>query len=249
MNYIFKYDPEMAKIFSDKTRQRILELLAKEEMTNSLLAAELGLSKPTLSYQLKILIEANIVKISRLENESHGIQMKYYCLNPELINIPGDKKISDETKEMIFQNLFEDSKNEFNNEIPLVFLRLLKSSIVESGIEFDRPMYNSGYELGKSVFSKKIKSSDFNSVIKEIGGIWSNLNLGKVEMIGQNMIRVRDCYQCHNMPDVGTTLCPTDEGIIAGILDTVLGKSYTVKETKCWGTGHDFCEFEIFQNK
>jgi predicted hydrocarbon binding protein len=47
------------------------------------------------------------------------------------------------------------------------------------------------------------------------------------------------------MPDMGKTLCPSDAGIIAGVLDKTLRKNHSVKEVKCWGTGHDFCEFEI----
>ncbi|MEF9427465.1 MAG: hypothetical protein L0956_09995, partial [Candidatus Mariimomonas ferrooxydans] len=167
----------------------------------------------------------------------------------EMITVSGEKKISEDVKSELFKNLFGGLvRNELGNEVSVVFLLLLKSSIIESGIGFDRPMYNAGYNLGKNVFSKQVKSSGFDSVIGEIAGIWNELKLGKVEQTGKNTIRVKDCYQCHKMPDVGKPLCPSDEGIIAGILDTVLMKPYSVKETKCWGTGHDFCEFEIYEN-
>ncbi len=246
MKYILKPDSSVAKLFSDKTRQKIVELLADKEMTNTQLSRQLKLSKPTLSHHLKLLVDSNIIRISRIEHENHGIQMKYYSLNPELITISDEKKINEQVKKELFKNLFsEQTRGEFEDEISIVFLRLLKSSIIESGIELDRPMYNAGYNLGKNVFSKQIKTSEFDSVIKEIAAIWNKLKLGKVEQIEKNKIRVKECYQCSKMPDIGKPLCPSDAGIIAGILDTVLGKSFSVKEIKCWGTGYDFCEFEI----
>ncbi|MCZ7398610.1 MAG: hypothetical protein O8C62_02845, partial [Candidatus Methanoperedens sp.] len=82
-------------------------------------------------------------------------------------------------------------------------------------------------------------------VLKELADIWKKLELGTIELAEANKIRVKDCYQCSNMPDVGKPLCPSDAGIIAGVLDKILGKKHSVKEVKCWGTGYDFCEFEI----
>ncbi|MCX9081512.1 MAG: transcriptional regulator [Candidatus Methanoperedens sp.] len=41
-----------AKIFSDKTRLKIMELLSEKELTNSQLARMLDLSKPTISHHL-----------------------------------------------------------------------------------------------------------------------------------------------------------------------------------------------------
>ncbi|KCZ70872.1 putative hydrocarbon binding protein (contains V4R domain) [Candidatus Methanoperedens nitroreducens] len=246
MKYILKPDFTIAKLFSDKTRQRIIELLSEREMTNAQLASQMQLSKPTLSHHLKLLSDNKIIKVSRIEHEVHGIPMKYYSLNPEMITISDDRQINEDVKKELFKSLFGgQTREELGDKVSLVFLRLLKSSIIESGIELDRPMYHAGYNLGKNVFSKQIKTSEFDSVIKEIADIWSELKLGKVEQIGKDRIRVRDCYQCHKMPDVGKPLCPSDEGIIAGILDTVLGKSHYVREVKCWGTGYDYCEFEI----
>jgi len=93
--------------------------------------------------------------------------------------------------------------------------------------------------------SKQIKASSKNFALKELAKIWEDLRLGTIEIKGENLIRVKDCYQCGNMPNMGKTLCSTDAGIIAGVLDTICKQRYSVKETKCWGTGHDFCEFEI----
>jgi len=92
MAYILKPDEETAKLFSDKTRLKIMELLSKKELTNSQLARMLDLSKPTISHHLKLLLDAGIVKISKIEHEEHGIAMKFYAVNPNILSITAIKE-------------------------------------------------------------------------------------------------------------------------------------------------------------
>jgi DNA-binding transcriptional ArsR family regulator len=78
--YAFKPDIEVARLFSDKTRIRILELLAeKKEMSNTQLSKELGIGSPTISYHLKILTDANILHISKVRKKN-GSPHKLYSL-------------------------------------------------------------------------------------------------------------------------------------------------------------------------
>ncbi len=245
MSYILKPDEEVAKIFSDKTRMKIIELLSENELTNSQLAGLLNLSKPTISHHVRLLINADIVKVSRTEHEEHGIQMKFYAVNPNILSIAGHKQgvLMEQVKKEI-QEMVTRKKGE-KNEAKIAFLRLLKSSMLNTGIEMYRPFYDAGYDIGSNIISKEIKACELKEILRELAGIWKKLSLGTVELIGKNRIRVKDCYQCGHMPDVGKTLCPSDAGIIAGVLDRTTGKKHSVKETKCWGTGYDFCEFEI----
>ena len=249
MTYILKPVEEIAKIFSDKTRLRIIELLSGKEMTNSQLAGVTNLSKPTISHHIKLLLDARIVKVSRIEHEEHGIQMKFYAVNPNILSVAECKQgvLVDQVKKEIHEMMEKGTGEE--NEGKITFLRLLKSSMLNTGIELDKPLYDSGYDIGLNVISKKIKSSNPEGVLKELADIWKKLNLGTVEIVDANCIRVKDCYQCGQMPDVGKTLCPSDAGIIAGVLDKTIRKKHFVKELKCWGTGYDFCEFEISYRK
>lgn len=253
MAYILKPDEETAKLFSDKTRLKILELLTEKELTNSQLAALLNLSKPTISHHMKLLLNAAIVEISRIEHEEHGIAMKFYAVNPDIISSTALKKnpvlknrdylIMKQTKKEIQEAIAGQKGN--IREPNIAFLRLLKSSMLGTGIEMDKPFYDTGYTIGANVVSKQIKDSKLEDVLKELADMWDKLKLGTIEFAGENKIRVKDCYQCEHMPDVGKTLCPSDAGIIAGVLDKTIGRRHSVKETKCWGTGYNFCEFEI----
>lgn len=245
MTYILKPDEEVAKIFSDKTRLKIVKLLSEKELTNSQLAALLNLSKPTISHHLKLLLNAEIVKISRIEHEEHGIAMKFYAVNPNILSSAAlkENKLIEQTKKEIQEAIVGKTRN--TGEANIAFLRLLKSSILSTGIEMDKPFYDAGYYIGANVVSKQIKGSRLEDVLKELADMWKKLKLGTIELAGVNKIRVKDCYQCEHMPDVGKPLCPSDAGIIAGVLDKTLGRKHSVKETKCWGTGYEFCEFEI----
>ena len=246
MAYILKPDEETAKLFSDRTRLKIMELLSKKELTNSHIAKMLDLSKPTISHHLKLLLDAGIVKISRIENENHGIQMKFFAVNPNIISTASlEKNILMGEIEKEIQEAMTARINGSGGEGNIAFLRLLKLTILNIGIDMDKPFYDAGYNIGANIISKQIKESTQKDVLTELAQIWEDLKLGNMELVGENLARVRNCYQCGNMPDIGKPLCPSDAGIIAGVLDIVCRKRYSVKEIKCWGTGYDYCEFEI----
>lgn len=48
------------------------------------------------------------------------------------------------------------------------------------------------------------------------------------------------------LPPLGEPLCYHLAGEISGLSEIILGKTAKVIETKCWGLGHGFCEFEIY---
>jgi predicted hydrocarbon binding protein/DNA-binding HxlR family transcriptional regulator len=246
MAYILKPDEETAKLFSDKTRLRILDLLSEKEMTNSQIAGMLNLSKPTISHHLKLLLDGSIVKISRVEHEEHGIQMKFYSVNPNILSVEAlkDNLLTEQISKEI-QEALGSISGLSGNQTNSAFLRMLKSTILNMGIDMDRPFYDAGYKIGANVISKHVKSNTLKEILTELAVFWKKLKLGNVELVSENKIRVTDCYQCGDMPNMGKPLCPSDAGIIAGVLDTVCGKRHSVIETKCWGTGYDFCEFEI----
>lgn len=63
------------KAFGDKSRLKILELLASKEMTVNEIVAAVGLSQPTISRHLGVLREADVV-VDRRDGQN-----VYYSLN------------------------------------------------------------------------------------------------------------------------------------------------------------------------
>jgi predicted hydrocarbon binding protein len=59
-------------------------------------------------------------------------------------------------------------------------------------------------------------------------------------------VDVYECVTCSGMKPVGRTLCQFEAGIIAGVVQTVVGKPTKAKEVTCiGGLGHDSCGVEV----
>lgn len=251
-HYMLKPDLKTAKVFSDRTRAKIIELLEKRgDMTNTLLAKALGISKATVTHHMKILEEAGVVRVSRVE-ETRGIPKKYYALDAKFLE-SGKEGISKPVMEEVereFRKLFQNKKfrEKLGDEVNISFLRLYKSALLSAKVNLDDVLFDQGYELGKNVFSEMVAGESLEEVLISLGRLWEELKLGTVEILevdDKARIVVRDCYQCMHMPNVGKPLCATDEGIITGVLEKKLGSRFSVKEVECWGTGKEYCEFEI----
>ena len=70
---------KLFKAFSDRSRLRIVALLASNELTVNEIAAEVGLSQPTVSRHLGILKDADLVIDKRDK------QRVYYSLNKKSV--------------------------------------------------------------------------------------------------------------------------------------------------------------------
>ena len=80
--------PELAltKLLGDKTRVQILRLLAEHgELTNSQLARMLGIGKSTISYHLKLLKGAGLVRARKVDEAGRSIPTKMNALVPKMV--------------------------------------------------------------------------------------------------------------------------------------------------------------------
>lgn len=71
-------NPESIRLLADFTRTEILRLLSKYPMTETQLAEQLGLTRAAVGYHLHLLMNAELITISKVEAEEHGILQKYY---------------------------------------------------------------------------------------------------------------------------------------------------------------------------
>lgn len=251
--YYLKPDLKTAKLFADETRMRLLEILSEKEMTNSQLAKELGLSKATMTYHLKQLEEAGLIHVSRTEYERHGIPMKYYRVKVNLVSQLPRKRAAKiysargEFKERLAELLKKEVKH-LDDEVSRVLLGIMKSAAGLPEEEVDSVLYSIGFELGQEVMSEKVKRTSMGGVLKELSSYWKRTGLGKIEIAKKNggaVLKIIECFDCMSMPNIGRTMCFFDAGVIAGTLEKILQKKYSVREVKCWGTGYEYCEFEI----
>ncbi len=249
-------DPELLKVISEETRMKIITLLHSREMTNSEIASSLNLSKSTITHHLKMLERAGAVEVSRIEETSRGIPRKFYRLSDKIrkwLDNEIPENMRDEILHEIRQAIERGRIRTIGDGINVAFLRLLKAMLLSGGEQMIDMMYREGYRIGSEVLYEKVEGSDLGEILENISVVWKDLSLGEMEILrvepDSAVARVKECYQCANFPNVGRPLCPLDEGIIAGILEKLTGKKYSVKEVKCWGTGYPYCEFEIKSEK
>ncbi len=208
-------------------REEILKLLSDREMTVTELANLLDISKATVSHHIEKLQREGLVKVVKEERIKNFIR-KYYSLS-----IPNGKVgeiLVKEIKTCVTKN---DRVELFRNTVRLLGYVMLKTS----PHLFKRAGYEVGYSLGWS-----------GAKVEDLAELWEKLGLGKTSC-SKNVLDVENCYFCSGLPNIGTTYCKFDEGLIAGFLTKSIGESYIVKEIKCWGTGDELCEFEFKEVK
>jgi hypothetical protein len=254
-DYTFEPDIETAKLFADETRRRIIKTIAeKGEDTNTHIAKALGISKPTVSYHLKMLADAGILEVCRTQMEAHGIPMKFYRLKRKLLpfNVDEDesRKVVAQIKKELF-NIFSEGKNrDMGSKVNNALLRLLKSTTSLPGPQLESVLYELGYDVGKKVLPQWLRSHNVEELLREMSQFWDACGMGKIKVIetGEKVrIRIFECYDCMDLPNIGETYCYLDAGIFAGIFDSAFKKPFVARETKCYGTGYEFCEFEIMK--
>lgn len=57
------------------------------------------------------------------------------------------------------------------------------------------------------------------------------------------VLTVSEDLDCSGLPVSDVPVCEYDEGFIAGILESYLGRPFDVKEIDCWATGERTCRF------
>lgn len=58
-------------------------------------------------------------------------------------------------------------------------------------------------------------------------------------------LRIFECASAAGTPSFAVNFCDFEAGWIAGMLERLTGHSIVVNESKCWGLGHEYCEFDI----
>ena len=76
-------DPEVAKLFADETRRRILRILSHHELSATDLAKRLEKNHSSIVHHLNMLLEAGLIEITRSEQVRNMIQPYYRSISRE----------------------------------------------------------------------------------------------------------------------------------------------------------------------
>ncbi|HEX9023800.1 MAG TPA: V4R domain-containing protein [Geobacteraceae bacterium] len=116
--------------------------------------------------------------------------------------------------------------------------------------EADAMMYQAGYLAGTHLYRHLIgKTASVGELIKKLQGVLKDLSIGILrveehdEQTGEIVMTVSEDLDCSGLPELSYEVCTYDEGFIAAILESDLGKKFIVKEIDCWCTGDRTCRF------
>lgn len=101
--------------------------------------------------------------------------------------------------------------------------------------------YVAGKKLGQNLGITKL--DDFLALCSAI-----SIGIVQVPVMTASRIYVDvyECVTCAGMTPVGRTLCQFEAGLVAGVIQCIVGKPTRAKEMTCiGGLGHDSCGVEI----
>ncbi|ACX72827.1 4-vinyl reductase 4VR [Methanocaldococcus vulcanius M7] len=159
-----------------------------------------------------------------------------------------DKELLHKKVKKDLENLINDNPPErtLGNLIPLSIFQAVRIGVLTTGCGIEAIIYNIGKDIGREVISKYV---DESNLFESFADILSKAKIGVLEVkkIDENemILVLKDCISCHNVPNVGTTLCHFEAGLIAGTLEEKLKRKVNVVETKCCGKGDEYCEFLV----
>jgi hypothetical protein len=135
------------------------------------------------------------------------------------------------------------------DKVDIKLPRILIHSLQWVSVGYSSALYFAGKRLGKEVLAKDIKGNNIKNLLKEIGGFFSKIGIGKMEIVeagnNKSIVHLKECSTCYHMESIGKTVCFFEAGLIAGILEGKLNKNVTVNETVCGGLGDEIDEFTI----
>lgn len=140
-------------------------------------------------------------------------------------------------------NALQIHRPELGNEVGIGLYRLVRLVALEDilGPGASAVSYYAGKKLGIGLQIKQL--DDFLALCEQ-------LKIGKIKIPVMTATHIHvdvcECVTCSGMSPVGRTLCHFEGGLIAGVVETILGKKVQAKEVSCiGGLGDKTCGFDL----
>ena len=141
----------------------------------------------------------------------------------------------------------DDIKNilrpRLGDDVPLLLFRILRIIGMRSilGETSGATLYMMGKRVGNLLPATTMEQ--FSDTIKEL-----RIGIPQATVVDEDHITVKlyECITCAGFSYTGEMFCDMESGIMAGLLENVLGKKAKSTQTKSWSAGYKYCEFEVF---
>jgi predicted hydrocarbon binding protein len=225
---------------------KILETIRETPngLTTSEIASKIGANRMTVSKYLELLRVQGFVEYRQIGSAKVWFSSKMYSETIRIIRELEKPYI----QKQILENSVKPVREKLGDEIPLQVFKLARlGSVLMAGA--DDVMFTVGREISKEVLSELVDGENVIQICDDLAEILEKLKVGILELISHNSDRVvvhlYECMTCSGMPNIGRPICHFEGGLIGGTFEVKLRRKLEVMETKCWGTGYKFCEFEI----
>jgi hypothetical protein len=238
------------KIFSTKTgvnvikspiKAQILSILKDGGLSGSQIVSSTKRSKSTISAHLQDLENAGI--IDWVINPEDRRRKIYYINSRFLGDVSSEKEIGYDIGQYLEDHVVE-------SDDPLKFFRFMfrtiRVSLMDEGINIDPILHNAGIKVGET-FYKKLQSPNITEFIDNIALFWKNNQLGRIEVKSTDpiIIQAYDCFECEDLPQIGSPACTFDSGILEAVFSRYFQEKVEVEEVKCYAQGDDYCQFMV----
>lgn len=242
-----KLDPESnTEIFStdngiltvkNPVKRRILSLLSDGEKTGSEIREELDRAKSTISVHLSDLEELGLIEESPCPTDN---RKKIFSLRA---NRFGKSQVpSKEPYEEILKNLRKSAGQSYK------FLRslfhLIRYGFESMGMDMRPALRVMGRDAGKSI-AQDLESESMRDLLMEIQTFLKDNELGELLIEDKKELKIINCFDCAELPNIGSTVCTFYEGLFEGMIIEKTDLNITVREVECFAEGKNYCRFNI----
>ncbi len=96
--------------------------------------------------------------------------------------------------------------------------RTIRVSLLSEGINIDPVLRESGRMVGGAL-APEITDTDLTTLLSRLKTFWEKNNLGRLEVESSTplVLRVYDCFECGDLPDLGRPACAFDSGVLEAV--------------------------------
>jgi hypothetical protein len=245
-----KKSTDLVKIYSSTqgvsvvqspVKKEILSLLKEKGMSGSEIVSATGKSKSTVSVHLQDLIDTQI--ISWKPHPQDRRKKIFYVNSRYLGDISREREIESDI------NLYLDL-HVVQSHDPFRFFRFMfrtiRVALLDEGINIDPILQRAGFKVGEA-FYHQLKAPTRDKLVENLSEFWEENHLGRLEIksLEPPIIQAYDCFECEDLPPLGRPACSFDSGILEAVFSAHLGDNVSVKETKCYAQGDQYCQFQV----
>jgi hypothetical protein len=237
--------PGGVRAVDSPVRSKILAILRARELPFDEVVQLTGKAKSTISVHLKDLLNQGIIGEKPDPRDSR--KKIFFIRSNYLGNLSQEAPVpfgSDASLVSAF----------LKSEDPFRFYRLMfrtiRVSLLSEGVNIDPILHEAGYRVGEGLYPA-VAAPELDELLERTGRFWKQHQLGRIEIesIEPVTLRVYDCFECGDLPQLGRPACAFDAGVLRAVFSRHFADDRDVTENKCYAMGDDHCRFVVGPKK